>query len=101
VNILEDQLSTLRLSVGNQFIRNWMKTKSLTPEHKKEDPMSTLLEVYSSRPDLKEAFPEVAQGNYQRLVNWAAKSGITNDSANQRLRPHSAWYVEHRVDEAL
>jgi GT2 family glycosyltransferase len=58
-------------------------------------PLTVLLELYHLRPDLQRAYPEVHDGNYQRLIDWAAERGITIDSARHLLRPYHSWYVKN------
>jgi hypothetical protein len=41
----------------------------------------TLSDVYNNRPDLQSAYPEVTTGDFENLISWAAKWGITTDSS--------------------
>jgi SAM-dependent methyltransferase len=56
--------------------------------------LNMLLNVYSQRPDLQEAYPEASGGHYDRLFRWAA--GVVrkqfNDSSYAQLLEHEAWY---------
>jgi ubiquinone/menaquinone biosynthesis C-methylase UbiE len=58
--------------------------------------LTTLLEVYSQRNDLKEAFPEAGTGDYQRLIRWAA--GVAgkqwSESSYGTLWEYGEWYVK-------
>ena len=47
----------------------------------KTPPINLLISIFSKRPDLREAFPEAVQGDYNRLVNWAISviEGKTKD----------------------
>ena len=56
------------------------------------DPMQLLLEVYSSRDDLKAAYPEAAGGNYTRLLEWACKWGTSRDPSHYVLARFTDWY---------
>jgi hypothetical protein len=47
-----------------------------------------LADVYNSRLDLQSVYPEVANGVLDNLVSWAAKYGVTTDSA----RSYLGWY---------
>jgi hypothetical protein len=47
-----------------------------------------LADVYNSRPDLQSAYPEVTNGVLDNLVSWAARWGITIDSAE----PYLGWF---------
>jgi len=68
---------------------------SLAPKCFNVRALAILLEVYHSRFDLQRAYPEVMDDNHQRLIDWAAESGITVDGARYLLRPYHAWYVEN------
>lgn len=48
------------------------------------------------RPDLREAFPEVADGELERLVNWAGNVCAQNwpDTDYETLRPYAKWFPE-------
>jgi len=67
----------------------------LTPKNFDVRALSSLFELYYSRMDLQEAYPEALEGNYQRLIDWAAEAGITVDSTRYLLRPYHAWYAEN------
>jgi len=56
------------------------------------DPLSVLLSVYYARPDLRAAYPEVRDSNYDRLVQWAAKAHEIDDRSATQLTKHAAWY---------
>jgi predicted O-methyltransferase YrrM len=59
-----------------------------------EEALPALLDVYAHRADLSEAFPEAADGDYGRLLEWAA--GVSarrwHDPAVALLEPHARWY---------
>jgi GT2 family glycosyltransferase len=63
-----------------------------------EDPLSALLFTYHNRPDLQKAYPEVKQGEYGRLVEWAAKYSQA-DNMSERLAPHLSWYATDATSE--
>ncbi|MFL6305029.1 MAG: class I SAM-dependent methyltransferase [Candidatus Sulfotelmatobacter sp.] len=56
-----------------------------------------LMGVYKQRPDLREVFPEAADGDKQRFINWAA--GVSTkqwaDDAFAALAPSVLWYCAH------
>jgi hypothetical protein len=54
--------------------------------------MEMLMYVYSSRPDLKKAYPEAMNGDLRTLLKWAADWGITIDSYKSLLEPFADWY---------
>jgi glycosyltransferase involved in cell wall biosynthesis len=63
-------------------------------ERRHPDPLSTLLHLYVTREDLRKAFPEVRNGDYLRLLQWA------NDTVNNRtdrdyirLARYAKWYA--------
>jgi len=56
-------------------------------------PIRILRLVYQNRRDLQNAFPEAARGNYSRLVQWAAKEAVKEQSA---LRGYADWYSRMR-----
>src|SRR6266516_4081914 len=62
-----------------------------------DEPLRVLLDLYSSRPDLQEAYPEVSDNELQPLINWAASavSGALQDSHRHLLQPYASWYAEH------
>jgi predicted O-methyltransferase YrrM len=64
------------------------------------EPLQVLLELYASRPDLQESYPEVAKDELQPLINWAASAaaGALEDSSRPMLQPHGAWYARHAFD---
>jgi GT2 family glycosyltransferase len=54
--------------------------------------MGSLLTVYSERQDLQAAFPEVKNGNYDRLIEWAVRCGTTIDGQKNLLLMYKDWY---------
>ncbi len=57
-----------------------------------EEPLAKLLEVYIRRKDLKTAYPEALNGNYENLINWAYTDGIRTDSSKNILCDESDYY---------
>lgn len=61
----------------------------------RREALDALHTVYEQRPDLREVFPEVRNGDDARLIDWAA--GVTaehwHDDARATLSPHAAWYA--------
>ena len=59
-------------------------------------PMNRLLDLYVKRADLQSAFPEVKNGDYLRLLEWA-RDVLThrNDGAYSVLTYHDKWYREN------
>ncbi len=64
------------------------------------EPVQVLLNLYSSRPDLQEAYPEVSDNELQPLINWAANAarGVLQDLHRNVLQPYAAWYAEHACE---
>ena len=64
-----------------------------------EQALQVLLELYASRPDLQEAYPEVEENDVQALINWAANTstGVSADLHRDVLNPYAAWYLAHTV----
>ena len=62
------------------------------------DPLSTLLHLYFTRRDVQAAFPEVREGNYRRLLDWA-NNMIENrvDNAYRLLRRYASWYRDNPI----
>jgi predicted O-methyltransferase YrrM len=69
--------------------RDFMQTQT--------EPLQVLLNLYSSRPDLQDAYPEVSDEELQPLINWAANAsrGVLQDLHRDILQPYAGWYAEH------
>ncbi|MDH3764697.1 MAG: class I SAM-dependent methyltransferase [Nitrosopumilus sp.] len=65
--------------------------------------IKNLLEIYNSRIDLKEVFPEVEFNNFQALINWAAKicKQSFSDEVFEKLKKYSQWYQEHEKENSI
>jgi hypothetical protein len=63
-------------------------------------PLAILLDIYYLRPDLQRAFPEARNGDYQRLVEWAATCGTTIDAVHVPLRAYASYYASHLSNHA-
>ncbi|MFY3740381.1 MAG: GT2 family glycosyltransferase/cephalosporin hydroxylase [Candidatus Nitrosomirales archaeon] len=63
------------------------------------NPLGLLLAIYSERPDLQNAFPEVLEGNYTRLLKWAddVSRGLTNECSLDKLLKFSSWYSNNEL----
>ena len=61
---------------------------------KNPNPLYVLTSLYSLREDLRTRFPEVREGKYEGLIEWA--TGVSNelipDSDANLLKPYSLWY---------
>jgi GT2 family glycosyltransferase len=58
-------------------------------------PLAVLLEAYYVRVDLHLRFPEVANGKYEKLIDWAMEYGLTVDTYRHIYRPYCKWYVNN------
>jgi GT2 family glycosyltransferase len=57
------------------------------------DPKLALQTLYTSRPDLKKAFPEAEKGDLSKLMAWAADTRPGTDSAAPLLLKHRNYFV--------
>lgn len=66
-------------------------------ESEENRPLSNLLKRYKERKDLQDAFPEVENGNYQLLINWAARvvKGELDDK-DEVLFKHKNWFLKNQ-----
>jgi hypothetical protein len=88
---------TTEWSTQNALIR-WaatygIRTDSAQPQLGRYGYLYVLADVYNDRSDLQVAYPEVMNGNLRNIISWAAKYGITIDSARQRLGNYGHVYV--------
>jgi len=58
-------------SQGKYFKKIIQEHLNLIKNIREKKPLSSLISIYSERPDLQDVFPEVLDGNYAGLVNWA------------------------------
>ena len=98
----EDHSSTLLVkSVMTNFISTMQPTNNLklgaaagiAQKYDVEAPLAVLLLLYNERADLQNAFPEVKNSQYSRLIEWAGKYGTTVDSHKSILSPYKDWFV--------
>jgi predicted O-methyltransferase YrrM len=68
-----------------------------------ERAIERLMQLYRERPDLQEVYPEAADGNLQRLINWAAGVATKQfvDSSAATLAPSAVWYCANRKPDEL
>lgn len=79
----------------NRNLTHLREDFSIAPKGHADIPLAVLLEVYYQRPNLRNAFPEARQGDYRRLMQWAAEQGITHYSSNIALRPYRSYFIEN------
>lgn len=62
------------------------------------NPLGILLSLYSKRSDLRKAYPEVRNGDYSRLIDWAGDiiSKRTSDSAFDSLKNQLDWFLDEQ-----
>jgi len=92
--VIQGLLETLRKQ-GEYFKKINDENMKLVKDIKaQQDPLSNLLNVYYRRTDLKKLFPEVSQGNYYGLLEWAKKVSTTaEDSEKSAISKYSKWYT--------
>lgn len=57
-----------------------------------EEPMKALLDVYRTRKDLQEKFPEALHGRYEKIIDWIAVYGVTIDSDRKTFLKHNEYF---------
>jgi len=72
---------------------------SIAPRPSSIIPLAVLLEIYYLRPDLQKTYTEAIKGEYQRLIDWAATSGVTLGSSMHFLRPYCAFYTDNASED--
>jgi len=67
------------------------------------DPLSSLLSIYYLRRDLRNAFPEAKEGDYRRLVHWAASNveGIATIEKYREWYTNDPWTRIERLKEEV
>ena len=63
-------------------------------------PLAMLLDIFYFRPDLQRAYPEVRDGDYRRLVDWASIIGMRADTTRVALRPYGSYFASNMSDHA-
>lgn len=68
------------------------------PSSAADKALARLMAAYERRSDLQEVFPEAADGDLQRLINWAAgvSTKLWVDDAFETLAPSALWYCAKR-----
>jgi ubiquinone/menaquinone biosynthesis C-methylase UbiE len=61
--------------------------------------INELIKVFNNRKDLQNFFPEVWEGNLQKLVSWALEYGATIDAAKEILSPYINEYRDYKHSE--
>ncbi len=97
IDVSEEEILQLRnkAALENEQARRYVELN----EAMHNDPLSALLRVYQLRPDLKESFPEVRDGDYARLLEWA-KNIIDNRIDESRLLVRfKSWYESNPINQ--
>jgi len=87
----EDNLSELKIQ--NQEIKEeLLELKNRLNEFSKQ-PLWKLIQIYLGREDLRNQFPEVRNGEYEQLINWASKviSKEIDDNSFTSLKIITDW----------
>jgi len=64
----------------------------LIPTSLESKPLTVLGEIYFFTPQLQKDYPEANEGNYQRLIHWVLKEGLTMPEFKPVLSPYRLWY---------
>ncbi|MDH3611068.1 MAG: class I SAM-dependent methyltransferase [Nitrosopumilus sp.] len=65
----------------------------------RDNPISTLLWLFNQREGLKIKFPEVLEGNYDRIIDWAVKTCERENGEEKtklRLEKFYTWYKKYK-----
>ena len=83
------------LANGFRYLRMARWRGAAPSDQKRQAALAKLMEVYAQRPDLQEVYPEAADSDLARLINWAAgvSYGRWKDSSHDELRPHAGTYL--------
>lgn len=66
-----------------------------------KDAIFALLDIYTSRQDLQQSFPEVKDSNsYGKLFKWAVTDGLKDVTAKTTIEPFTSVYTSHLLDLA-
>ena len=85
-----------------RYVRSLEKEHSdllITRRSTEDSAKATLLALYHVRPDLRQAFPEVASGNYRKIFAWAT-SVLTRkfeDQSYSNLAPCAPWLLSREI----
>ena len=94
---LEEIIKNLISEVNNQikYFKKLEEQNKFLEKTLNEDlhPMSSLLSEYFKRPDLRQAFPEVPDGEYTRLVQWAIKDCEGQPEGEEKTILHLSKYL--------
>ena len=100
VGILSSKLEGKISSSGLEFLKTIVDFKkeqvSNLQSKLKEEPLGSLLSIYSQRNDLQKTFPEVKEEKYSKLIEWAANivtKSQTDPSSFKLLKNNSKWYI--------
>jgi len=81
------------------------KNNNLIKNLKKEsEPLSVLISLYNERPDLRKGYPEVDDGNYFKLIEWALfithNEIVGEEESKNELSKHIDWYEQYEKNYA-
>ena len=106
----EDEL--VRLKNALSFRTEYFKTQTNELQKAKDqlrllekklssDPLSALLHLYTTRPDLQRAYPEVRNGDYRHLLEWADNIIRNHLEKHASLSRFTTWYRDNPILDSL
>lgn len=93
-NIDEINLDLIKTKIHHLHNDELVKCLTNLFENENDNPLSLLLNIYHTRTDLQNSFPEVLLGNYENLIAWAKNTILknSNDFSHQTLNKFSNWF---------
>ena len=58
-----------------------------------DNPLSLLLQLYSERRDLQDAFPEVKKGDFKKLILWAALNLTSKNKSEKEVKYNLSKFI--------
>jgi hypothetical protein len=97
IDRMQETLSEIRLQLRAAIAGRESANRRLAGLTKTDDPLSALLQVYWTRLDLQDAFPEAKSGEYQRLMEWAGHivASRAEDIHYKTLSQHGSWFTRN------
>jgi len=92
-NIIENLLIENQQQFSYFRDLNKESSKFLESAKKETAPLTTLMKIYSTRPDLQKEIPEVVKGDYSNLILWAANICKDNKSGDFEIRKKISKYL--------
>ena len=95
-SLLGDQ-NAISLNVFEQFEENKNRIENLS-EVLDSTPLGPLLKMYNERDDLQSSYPEVKNGDYRKLIEWAIaviNGRYKDEKVKGRLSIYLSWFEEN------